>query len=133
MSKRNYHKTFHEHYYDDDRKPTSSSGGSRATSKKAPSSSSSNTRDDPEEELKKREIADDPMLEYFRDKERKDKGLPSKPVYKGPFPPNRYNIRPGHRWDGVDRSNGYETKLLDKESSKKLKEEQEYRSATRDL
>lgn len=84
-------------------------------------------------ELRGREMAADPMLEYFREKEREKHGNKDVRIYKGLYPPNRYNIRPGYRWDGVDRSNGYERKLMEKEAHQRANEEESFRNATRDL
>ncbi|POI18865.1 hypothetical protein CIB84_017390, partial [Bambusicola thoracicus] len=54
--------------------------------------------------LREQEREGDPMAEYI--KKRKAKGnqeKKEKPRYSGPAPPpNRFNIWPGHRWDGVD-------------------------------
>ena len=85
--------------------------------------------DDPRMEAqKKREIRDgDPMAEYFAKKQMEEKraveggsqpGQAKRSVYKGPAPPpNRFNIMPGYRWDGVDRGNQWEGKVLKKANS----------------
>jgi hypothetical protein len=39
------------------------------------------------------------------------------PRCKFPGTVNRFNVEPGHRWDGVDRSNGYERRWIEKENS----------------
>ena len=60
------------------------------------------------EELKERGHWNDPAAGFLR-KKKAGKSITGKPLYQGAFQPNRYGIRPGHRWDGVDRGNGFET------------------------
>lgn len=92
--------------------------------------------DDLQQHLKQQERLDDPMLEYMRKKKKDEdrkKGVMEMPKYQGQFADNRYNIPPGYRWDGVDRSNGYEKKYFSMISSKKSIEEEAYRYSTEDM
>ncbi|KAK2044614.1 hypothetical protein LZ31DRAFT_554094 [Colletotrichum somersetense] len=72
------------------------------------------TADDEEmnRELKDQERWNDPMAQFMSEKTGggggKGKKSKKRPTYTGAAPPNRYGIKPGYRWDGVDRSNGFE-------------------------
>ncbi|OHE94037.1 hypothetical protein CORC01_10612 [Colletotrichum orchidophilum] len=74
------------------------------------------TADDEEmnNELKEQERWNDPMAQFLSEKTSgagagvKGKRGKRRPVYAGAAPPNRYGIKPGYRWDGVDRSTGFE-------------------------
>jgi len=59
------------------------------------------------EELRERERWDDPAA-GFLEKRKAGKSVSGRPLYEGASAPNRYGIRPGYRWDGVDRGNGFE-------------------------
>uniref|UniRef100_A0A8V0ZZH8 BUD13 homolog n=1 Tax=Gallus gallus TaxID=9031 RepID=A0A8V0ZZH8_CHICK len=54
--------------------------------------------------LREQEREGDPMAEFIKKRKAKEsKEKKEKPRYSGPAPPlNRFNIWPGHRWDGVD-------------------------------
>lgn len=47
--------------------------------------------------------------------------------------PNRFKIKPGYRWDGVDRGNGFEMRLLHSISKKKIDAERKYIYASRNM
>ncbi|CAG9836637.1 unnamed protein product [Diabrotica balteata] len=92
--------------------------------------------EDLERYLKEQEREGDPMLAYIRKKKKKiavEHGIPEKPMYMGDFMPNRYGIRPGYRWDGVDRSNGYEKKWFETQNAKKAMQEEATKWSTEDM
>lgn len=60
------------------------------------------------DELRAVDRWNDPAAGFLTQKAGPGASVTGKPLYKGAFQPNRYGIRPGHRWDGVDRANGFE-------------------------
>jgi pre-mRNA-splicing factor CWC26 len=59
------------------------------------------------EELKARQRWNDPAAQFLSAK-KSEVSTTGRPIYRGAYAPNRYGIRPGYRWDGVDRSTGFE-------------------------
>ncbi|CAK5281652.1 unnamed protein product, partial [Mycena citricolor] len=99
-------------------------------------------------ELKSKEIWNDPAAQFLtvrfqlpaRDLalpnivQKKHAKGPRRPEYTGPTPaPNRFGIKPGYRWDGVDRGNGFEKKLFQHRNEQKRKGNESYQWGTEDM
>ena len=76
-------------------------------------------------ELKGRGHWNDPASGFLR-KKKAGRSVTGKPLYQGAFQPNRYGIRPGHRWDGVDRGTGFESQWFSSRNKKADVERLEY-------
>ncbi|XP_047463839.1 BUD13 homolog [Mugil cephalus] len=84
--------------------------------------------------LREQEREGDPMAAMLRQKKGRNTKTQEKPRYKGPAPPpNRFNIQPGFRWDGVDRSNGFEQKRYSRIADKKASQEAAYKWSVEDM
>jgi pre-mRNA-splicing factor CWC26 len=60
------------------------------------------------DEMRAQNRWNDPAAQFLTERNDAGASVTGKPLYRGAFQPNRYGIRPGHRWDGVDRANGFE-------------------------
>lgn len=78
------------------------------------------------DELKARQRWNDPAAQFLTTLPEPGASVTGKPLYKGAFQPNRYGIRPGHRWDGVDRANGFEKEWFASRNKKERMESLEY-------
>ena len=72
---------------------------------------STNTNSMRDDALRNRARAEDPMAQFAQ--RSADQSANNKRRYMGPAgQPNRFGIPPGYRWDGTDRGNGFEVKVL---------------------
>lgn len=87
--------------------------------------------EDLNKDLKAQERWNDPAAAFLTKKRTKG---PRKPEYTGPPPPpNRFGIKPGYRWDGVDRGNGFEKKLFQHQNDRKRRGQESYQWSVDDM
>ncbi|KAJ3154942.1 Pre-mRNA-splicing factor cwc26 [Geranomyces michiganensis] len=84
------------------------------------------------QELAERDRWGDPMAFMLAKSKAKKKEV--RPKYNGPAPPpNRFGIAPGYRWDGVDRSNGFERKWFLEQNRAGATKLEAYKWSTEDM
>lgn len=97
---------------------------------------------DPMAHLVKRKQFDEPVLPDLGDDEKmKESGFvipqdipPHSWLRRGlDAAPNRYGIKPGRHWDGVDRSTGYEKELFKRTNEKQATEKEAYLWSVADM
>ena len=83
--------------------------------------------------LREKERDDDPMLKYIK-QTNKVECTKEKKEFNGPAPaPNHFGIKPGYRWDGVDRTNGFEKTYFQSLSRKKIEKYQTHKWSVEDI
>lgn len=85
-----------------------------------------------DQELKDRQHWNDPALNYLQKKKKRRKADEVYLTYQGYVPPNRFDIRPGYRWDGVDRSNGFEKQHFRRQANATNKKADDYSASVAD-
>ncbi|KAI8342004.1 Pre-mRNA-splicing factor of RES complex-domain-containing protein [Chlamydoabsidia padenii] len=90
--------------------------------------------DDYNQGLKDQDRWNDPAAGFLTSRSSSSSGkVLSRPMYKGPWKPNRFMIQPGYRWDGVDRSNGYEDQFLLQQNKNKSLAAEAHAWSTEDM
>jgi pre-mRNA-splicing factor CWC26 len=84
--------------------------------------------------LREREREHDPAARFVSKKRKAAPAVSATglPVYTGAYASNRFNIAPGCKWDGVDRSNGFEKLWFEKQTERREKKTLAYTMALDD-